>query len=192
MSLRSARSGSALRTAVAATVGVVVATVGVAAVAWACVPQPYLVVQPRASGAVGDEVEVVGENFDPGPVEVRWNALDGELLGKAAGPSFAAKVIVPEDEAGLYSLLAISRGPQGQVVGIARVAFSLTGAEPGVAPAGDASGAGAGGSGSGTGDSSSSPIAPMAFGAALVAAGGAAGAGAMRWSGRRRASVQAE
>lgn len=94
---------------------------------WACVPQPIITsVQPQASGAPGIRVTVVGENFEPVPVEIRWNATDGPLLGKATGPTFSVAVQIPEGEPGLYTLIALSRQTSGGVIGTARAAFQVT------------------------------------------------------------------
>jgi len=153
-------------------------------VAWGCVPQPYIVVQPRASGPAGAQVEVIGDNFEGGAVEIRWNRLDGDLLGKANGPTFSVTVTIPDQTEGLYSLLAISRGAQGEVGSIARAAFSVTGVGQQVVaeerPPSDLPRQDEG--------SSSSPIPAMLAGGALVAAGGGAGAAAARFSSRRRAA----
>lgn len=150
--------------------------------AWGCVPQPYIVVQPRASGPAGAQVEVVGDNFERGTAEIRWNGLDGELLGKTNGPTFSLTVTIPDHAAGLYSLLAISRGAQGEVGSVVRAAFSLTSVDQPVvdeprptSPTGGQSE-----------DSSSSAVPGMVVGGALVAAGGAAGAAMVRFAGRRR------
>lgn len=153
-------------------------------VAWACVPQPYIVVQPRASGPVGAQVQVVGDNFERSTAELRWNGLDGQLLGKANGPTFSLNVTIPNHEAGLYSLLAISRGAQGEVGSIARAAFSVTGIDEPVAEEGGATSEARGQEER----SSSSPVPAMVVGGALVVAGGAAGAAMARLSGRRRAT----
>jgi hypothetical protein len=167
-------------------VGIVVLVGGGAiatgSVAWACVPQPYIVVQPRASGPAGAQVDVVGDNFERGSAEIRWNGLNGELLGKANGPTFSLTVTVPDDEEGLYSLIAISRGAQGEVGSIARAAFSLTGSDQPVVDARKATTA----TGEREDSSSPSPLPAMVAGGALVVAGAAAGAGAVRFSGRRR------
>jgi len=51
----------------------VAASLSPAAAAWACVPQPTITsIEPRASGPAGAQVTVVGNNFDPAPVEIRW------------------------------------------------------------------------------------------------------------------------
>lgn len=150
--------------------------------AWACVPQPYIVVQPRASGPGGAQVEVVGDNFERSTAEIRWNGLNGELLGKANGPTFSVTVTIPDQEQGLYSLLAISRGAQGEVASVTRAAFSITGSDQPVVD----NRATTTTTGEREDSSSSSPIPAMAAGGALVVAGAAAGAGAVRFSGRRR------
>lgn len=133
----------------------------------ACVPQPYLMVEPRASGAPGTKLEVAGTNFEEGPPEIRWNAVDGVLLGKATTTEFKLTVTVPEDQEGLYALVAVSRSPQGHVTGVARASFAVTN------------------SGSANDVARSRPepvqqtrtysVASMVLGAALTTAGGVAG-----------------
>ncbi len=106
--------------------------------AWACVPQPMIAsVQPRSSAAPGAQVTVVGENFSGSPVEIRWNGLQGPLLGTGNGPSFAVPVTVPDEAPGLYLLTALSRQPGGQVGDVARTSFQVQGAagEAATAPA---------------------------------------------------------
>lgn len=65
--------------------------------------------------AAGETIDVTGSSFSEvgdgtQPVEVRWNATDGPLLGEAEPDSsgaFATEVTVPEDaEAGRYVLIA--------------------------------------------------------------------------------------
>lgn len=140
-----------------------------AAQALACVPMPYVLIQPRASGPPGTTVDVVGSNFETEVTEVRWNALDGALLAKASGSSFSASVTIPDDPEGLYTVLAISRGAQGEVLDVARTPFAVTSRNPGAqatpAPAP-----------SPPEPSSPSPVPPMLVGAGLVAAAGAGGA----------------
>lgn len=123
-------------------------------------------------------MEVAGTNFEAGPPEIRWNAVDGTLLGKAQSPEFKLTVTVPDDEEGLYSLVAVSRGAQGQVTGVARTSFAVTGTAPrtgaAAAPA-PAPAPPAPESGSGT-----SPLPAMALGAALTGAGVVGGAALTR------------
>jgi hypothetical protein len=109
-----------------------------AAAAWACVPQPIISsVQPRASGPAGGQVTVVGDNFDRAPVEIRWNGVQGPLLGTGNGPIFSIPVTIPDDVEGLYVLTALSRQPGGGVGGTARASFQVQGAsgEAATAPA---------------------------------------------------------
>lgn len=143
------------------------------ATGFGCVPQPYLLVQPRSSGPAGTEVEVRGTNFEVGPPEIRWNGLDGALLGKASSPEFTLTVTIPEAGEGLYSLVAVSRGPQGQVAGVTRSAFAVTGqgsttttTTPPQPPP--------------TRRPETTQVPAMLVGAALTAAGGAAGAAMTR------------
>lgn len=101
----------------------VLAPSAVATWAMACVPQPAIVVQPRAYGPAGARVEVVGENFAPTAVEIRWNGVDAEMLAEATGPSFTTEIRVPHHPDGLYTLLAVVRGRQGEVLDTARTPF---------------------------------------------------------------------
>lgn len=111
-----------------AVLGVVTLMVGGSA--WACVPQARLVtLEPGSSGPVGTEVTVEGLAFDPGPVEVRWDASDGPALGRANGPSFSVKVTIPEATEGLHAIVVLGRNPDGSIGNAATAAFQ-------VAPAG--------------------------------------------------------
>lgn len=96
--------------------------------AWACVPQPLLVLQPRASGPSGTEVTAAGASFGEGPVEIRWNALDGELLATGAGPSFSSPVRVPSSPEGVYTVMAIQRDAGGGISGTSATVFQVTSA----------------------------------------------------------------
>jgi hypothetical protein len=143
---------------------------GAGARAVACVPQPYILVQPRASGPPGATVDVVGANFEMDEAELRWNALDGVLLAKASGRSFSTSVTIPDEPEGLYALLAISRGAQGEIFEVARTPFSVTSTgrdakETSTSP---------------TESGSSSPVLPMLAGAGLVVLAGAGGAAIAR------------
>lgn len=151
--------------------------------AWACVPQPYLLVEPRSSGPPGTKVEVVGTNFEAGPPEIRWNGIDGTLLGKASSPQFSLTVAIPDDDEGLYALVAVSRGPQGQVTGVTRAAFAVTRTKSATTRTTSSPRARS------TDRSSSSPVPAMLLGATLTAAGGAGGAALTRRRLRRSVPV---
>jgi hypothetical protein len=117
---RRVREGFAL----AATVLVVVLG---GAVALACVPQAYLVtLRPNSSGPAGSEVTVNGFNLDQGPAEVRWNGVDGPLLGQAEGPNISVPVTIPGVSTGLYAVVVISRQPSGGIGNTATVPFQVT------------------------------------------------------------------
>ena len=121
-------------------------------VAWACVPQPMLLVEPKASAAAGANVTVGGLNFGR-RAEIRFNGVSGPLLDTASGEQFKAKVRVPRAPAGLYTLVALTRDQSGSVSGMATASLEITDAR------GDrqgASSAGAGRAGSGPSDEASS------------------------------------
>ncbi|HVE46580.1 MAG TPA: hypothetical protein VNA57_07535 [Acidimicrobiales bacterium] len=100
--------------------------VGAGGLAWACVPMPFMSVQPRASGPPGSEVTVIGASF-PGPVDIRWNGHDGALLASAEGPDFSRMVKIPETPEGLYVVFGVARDPAGGVAATASAAFQVIG-----------------------------------------------------------------
>lgn len=91
----------------------------------ACVPQPIIWLQPKASGPPGTEVAVSGSSFNADPIEVRWNALDGPQLGGAEGPEFSTSFLVPEAPPGLYVVVALSRDRNGTVSSRATSSFEV-------------------------------------------------------------------
>lgn len=116
---------------------VVLAVGGVvtAAMAWACVPQPLVAIQPRASGPAGSQVTVQASAVN-GDVELRWNGIQGPELGKATGPSFSLPVTIPQAPEGLYAIIAVERLADGSARSTGRAAFLVTGAgSPAPAPA---------------------------------------------------------
>ena len=75
-------------------IGVVAVVLATVSLAWACVPQGAFNLSP-SSGAAGMEVTALGNNFPPGPVEIRWGSREGTLLATATGPSFSVSVTIP-------------------------------------------------------------------------------------------------
>lgn len=98
----------------------------IGAVAWACVPQPFLSILPRSSGRSGDDITLEGLNFH-GRVEIRWNAVDGPLLATATGSPFSTSATIPDVVEGLYAFVALERDATGGIVGLTRSAFAITG-----------------------------------------------------------------
>lgn len=155
--------------------------------AWACVPQARLVtLEPGSSGPVGSEVTVEGLAFDPGTVEIRWDASDGPVLGRANGPSFSAKVTIPEATEGLHAIVVLGRSPDGSIGNAATAAFQVApaggegpAAAPAAAPADDAGSLGDEGD---DGDSVDAGAVALgaAGGAGLVLVGGLGGAALRR------------
>jgi len=97
----------------------------VASVAWACTPQATIGVQPAAALS-GSAVAVEGADFSSGgPVEIRWNSASGPLLATATGPEFSADIRIPDVPPGVYTVLAVGRDQQGNVVGYARTSFKV-------------------------------------------------------------------
>lgn len=78
---------------------------GAASSAIACVPASSVSLQPQ-SGPSGSTTTVKGESFPKGDVEIRWDSLNGQVLGMAQGPSFSLPVTIPNVEPGVYRVLA--------------------------------------------------------------------------------------
>ncbi|MGQ0744966.1 MAG: hypothetical protein ACT4OS_11660 [Acidimicrobiales bacterium] len=98
--------------------------------------QPLVFVRPQPSGPPGSGVAVVGLGFDEGkPIEVRWGSVDGQQLASAAGPDFAAEILIPDVSPGLYALLVASRRDDGALGSAAAASFLVT--APGSSPPAD-------------------------------------------------------
>ncbi len=154
--------------------------------AWACVPQPLISVQPRASGPSGSDVTVEALAVS-GAAEIRWNGVDGPLLATATGPSFSVPVSLPDAPPGLYAIVVFERGADGSVGSSGRAAFQITGdadqssAVMQPAPPGPPSSPG-------RSSFAPAPAALALAGAGLVIAGGLGGALLSRRWGRHRNS----
>ena len=99
-----------------------------ASASWACIPVAVMEISPVNSGPAGTKVVIDGLRFGASPVEVRWGRFDGPLLARGTGPDFTADVIVPSSPAGLYTIVAFSRGADGSVGPAATTAeFQVTG-----------------------------------------------------------------
>lgn len=102
------------RSAIAAATGCLIAVVAWAGVAWACTAVASVDIEGR-SGAPGSRQMVRGLKFEAGPVELRWNAVDGPLAATATGPRFSVPVAIPENARGVLFLVAVQHRPNGKV-----------------------------------------------------------------------------
>lgn len=106
---------------------VAAAVAGLAAAASACVPQPLLAVEPRASGPAGTELTVSARDVPGMTSEIRWNGAEGPVLARAESKQdFSVSVTVPDVDPGLYALIVIGRSTEGGVAGTGRAAFLVT------------------------------------------------------------------
>lgn len=155
--------------------------------AWACFPFPVLSVQPRASGPAGAQVTVEGVDFGDGATEVRWNAIDGPLLGHGSAERFSASVTIPQAEAGVYSIVGLARKTDGSVGVKAVTPFEVSSGAgvPTVAGSSPASSPGLRGATSSTADLSTTAIAGLLLGGLAVSLAGGIG-GAYLFTRRRR------
>ena len=123
---------STVRRTAAITFSIVVATLcTVMSAAWACT-QIAAIKSSHSSNPAGSALVITGTDFHPtgdvyGMVEIRWNAIPGEVLGTAPGPNFTVEVTVPADaKAGSYYIYAVQRTADGVVAGRSVAPFKVT------------------------------------------------------------------
>lgn len=108
-----------------------------AAAAWACIAGPTLEVIPRQASA-GSEVTLKGVSYNANPVAVRFNALDGPVIGTiqptggtgtSSNWNLEGKVTLPADaKPGNYVLIATQPSADGKLTQIpTRALVSVTG-----------------------------------------------------------------
>lgn len=165
-----ARNNAGAIVGVAGVLGAVLAWAGLG---WACVPQPFVYVQPKESGPAGTQVTVHGQDFSPNRAEVRWNSLDGPLLAATDGPSFEVAASIPQAPAGLYTVIVVSRAPSGAIAGVGRASFQVE--APGGAPSAGASPASTAPASRASAPRSSSGLALLVGGLALLLLGASVG-----------------
>lgn len=119
------------RRAAAAAAAVLVAVLGViTSAAYACVPVPLVFVRVVAGSQPGDVVAVTAARMGNGTTELRWNALDGPLLGTGPGGDFQAEVTIPQVAPGVYVVVALARGQDGAIGAVAAAPVQVTGPPP--------------------------------------------------------------
>ena len=158
-----------------------------ASLAWACIPQPLLVVEPSATARVGDKVTVRGVNFR-GLSEIRLNGLSGPRLATGRGEQFTIRVAVPEVRPGLYVLVGVSRDPTGGLAASASTPLQVVSSRPGAATAPAPATSAGGEDASPSSSSGIDPLPAAAAGLGLLALGVLLGALLVR--SRRRAGLR--
>lgn len=108
-------------------VGSLVFTVLAASSAFACIPQPLVLVGAPGAGNPGDKLTVRGVRFAGGTIELRWNAIDGPLLATASSADFAAEVTIPPAAPGVYVVVVFARGQDGNVGSVATAPVVVSG-----------------------------------------------------------------
>ena len=103
------------------------------AAAWACVSGPAVNLS-TVNAKPGDTITVSGTNFSKSdPVTVRWNSLDGPIVGNFAAPvggAITGTVTVPADaKAGNYVLILTQSSADGKLSQMpVRALLSVSGA----------------------------------------------------------------
>ena len=105
--------------------GVLAAMGGGASLAWACTPTPDEIKLSASSGGVGDTVEVTGSRFY-GRVEVRWQTVDGPVLGRSSTSPFTLSVTIPPVPKGVYIINAVVWNDDGTIKQRQKEAFEVT------------------------------------------------------------------
>lgn len=110
------------RSLAGAALAITIAGITAGAVAWACVPVATLNVSPGQARA-GQEVTLTGNFYNSKPVVVRFNALDGPVVGtiqpipQPGGTSSVlnGRVAIPADaKPGNYTLIAFQEADVGR------------------------------------------------------------------------------
>lgn len=102
----------------------VASVLGAGSAAWACTAQLGTTVKPGVV-APGAMVTVEGDG-SPGPVEIRWDGVDGEVLARVAdGKAYAVTATVPQAEPGVHTVVAVSRDAEGKVTSRGQFALEI-------------------------------------------------------------------
>jgi hypothetical protein len=105
--------------------GVVAGIMGLTSLAWACTTQSTVDPLPVQSGPAGTEMTVTGTPTRPGHVEIRWNGINGPVVGAtddATASHFAVDITIPrEAPPGVHYLVLVD---ENNMVGPA--AFKVT------------------------------------------------------------------
>jgi hypothetical protein len=106
--------------------GLLAIAVLLASAAYACVPQPVILIAGPGAGIPGDRLTVRGLRWG-GAAELRWNAIDGPLLGAVSGADFVTEITIPPAAPGMYVIVVMTRGQDGSVGSIASAPVVVSG-----------------------------------------------------------------
>ena len=98
--------------------------------AWACTPQPRSFAARPDTGAGGTATEIIGQGMPAFvPVEVRWDDLDGSVIGSAQADEngrFKAPIVVPDSLPGMHTVIFKAREGDGPVTSVGRIPFRVS------------------------------------------------------------------
>ena len=98
--------------------------------AWACVPQGTLNLNPT-QGAAGSQVAASGSGFEAGAtVEIRWESRTGTLLATATGPSFNVPITIPRSATGGTHYVSAAMVGEHAEHSATAASFEVTGPAP--------------------------------------------------------------
>jgi hypothetical protein len=125
-----ARSMARTAVVVVALLGLSVGTAG------ACTTPNWVTVEIGETRG-GTELLIDGGGYDPGPVDLRWGGMDGELLGTAeAGEDgrFTARAAMPDHEPGRHAVVAVQEGGETRLWGFTDLDLRGPAAPPAAGP----------------------------------------------------------
>ncbi len=111
--------------------GIASVILGGTSVVWACTPQLPFGVTPLSAAPLS--AVTVSGSAPSGAVEIRWDGVEGPVIGQAdAGSALAVGVRIPDAAPGMHTIVAVTRGTDGTVSSKGVASFEVT--APGAAP----------------------------------------------------------
>ncbi len=108
--------------------------VSAVSVAWACVPQGVLTLNP-ASGPAGSQVTASTTGFPVGEaVDIHWDSQTGPVLASGTGPTFTKTITIPADAAGGTHIVVAAVTDEHAAHSAAPAAFTVPADSPNPAP----------------------------------------------------------
>lgn len=119
----------------ASILGSLVVVMVLAGSSWACTAVARVEFEGGNAGLAGSQATLRGTAFEANaPVEVHWNAVDGPVIARAAGPAFSVPITVPDVAPGPFYVVGVQRDAEGTVWRVPAAFQVLAPGEPAPAP----------------------------------------------------------